>query len=432
MKRIATVVIALLSLFVLISAKRRAATAPAGTPQTLELRAERSFAITEKRILEHFTLQRTLDTITEGSSVSSEQLFRQWWSTQAAPQCSELVNGSERLCPTTESKLATESFRPEDFVPIGITNRFDQANATQCGQYRLIYASRNVTSFETFHVIFEAEMPNPNPELGILGCRPVAQFWADLSNVDAADARRAHLEKFFYKGLDGLPPAMHADHFHRNQAGVRTLQLTVPANFPHFFQFRLVTEDGKLVMKPDVLEDTVLGKLIDPAVHPDERGQRFRRFFIENLKTLTARDANLYHIKWPKEFQIVDVKPKTEQIYALNVAWFFARRTPKGQAFEAEVAAELQRLGSTITPTQVVDRAETRNCVGCHFGGPGLEVGEDVTFPPALDSMSHVSEQGATATDYTMSPALKNVFLPHRMRILRDFLLEGKAPVHSN
>jgi hypothetical protein len=423
-----------LSLLLLVAAKRRSAAAPGGgaPPKTLELRAERSFAITEKRILDHFTFLRTLDAITEGGAVTSEQLFRQWWSTQGEPQCREPVNGSERLCPTSEARLATEPFRPEDFIPIGMTNRFDQANAAQCGQYRLIYANRNLTSSEVFHVIFEAEMPNPRPELGLLGCRPVAQFWADLSHVDAADARRAQLETFFYEGIDGFPPAIHADHLHRNQAGIRTLQLTMPRNFPHFYQFRLVREDGKLVMKPDVLEDTVLAKLIDPVAYPDERGKRFRQFFLGNLKTLTARDANLYHIKWPKEFQIADVKPKNEQIYPLNVAWFSARQTPDGKAFEAEIAAELQRLGSTITPTQLVDRAETRNCVGCHFGGPGLEVGEGVEFPPALDALSHVSEQNATATDYVLSPAMKDVFIPHRMKILTEFLLTGKPPVHSN
>jgi len=430
MKRIASVVIALLALLILVSAEPRAVAA--NPPDNLELRAERSFAITEKRILEHFTFQRTLDTITKDSGVTSEELFRQWWSTQAEPQCGELVNGSERLCPTTESKLATEPFVPEDFVPIGITNRFDQANANACGQYRIVYANRQVTSFEQFHVIFEAEMPNPTPELGILGCRPVAQFWAGLSAIDAPDARRAHLEKFFYKGIDGLPPAVHADHFHRNQAGIRTLQLTMPRNFPQFYQFRIVREDGKLLVKPDALEDTILAKLIDPVVNPGERGQRFRQWFLENLGTLTTRDANLYHIKWPKEFQIADVKPKGEQIYALNVAFFFLRRTPEGQAYTQQIADELQRLGSTITPTQVVDRAETRNCVGCHFGGPGLPVGEGVVFPPAMDNMSHVSEQGATATDYVLSPALKNVFLPHRMKILKDFLLHGTPPVHSN
>ncbi|HYR29863.1 MAG TPA: hypothetical protein VEU30_15440 [Thermoanaerobaculia bacterium] len=431
MRRIATVVIGLLALLVLVAAKRHAVASPANTPQDLALRAERSFAITEKRILEHFTFERTLDTITEGSGVTSEQLFRQWWSTQAEPQCGELVNGSERLCPTTESKLATGPFLPEDFVPIGITNRFDQANATQCGQYRLIYANRNVTSREAFHIIFEAEMPNPKPELGILGCRPVAQFWADLSGVEASDARRAHLEKFFYKGIDGLPPAMHADHFHRNQAGIRALQLTLPRNFPHFYQFRLVREDGVLTVKPDVLEDTVLAKLIDPVARPDERGQRFRQWFLENLKTLTPRDANLYHIKWPKEFQIADVKPKNEQIYALNVAFYFVRQTPEGQAYAQQIADELQRLGSTLTPTQVIDRAETRNCVGCHFGPIPLPVGEGVEFPPALDLMSHISEQNDTATDYVLSPAVK-AFVPHRMQILKDFLLHGKAPVHSN
>ena len=41
-------------------------------------------------------------------------------------------------------------------------------------------------------------------------------------------------------------------------------------------------------------------------------------------------------------------------------------------------------------------------------------------------------ERGGTATKFAISPAMKNVFIPHRMKILKDFLLSGKAPVHSN
>jgi hypothetical protein len=422
MKRIAPVVIAILSLFVLVSAKRRSVSVPA-VPQ-LNLVADRSFAVTDQSILQPFTFLRVLDRITDGSGVTSEALFRQWWSLQTEPQCHELLNGQRRRCPTDEGKLATAPFRPDDFVPTAILNRFDQASATQCGQYRIIFANRQLTSEEAFHIIFEAEMPNPRPELGLAACKPVAQFWADLSKVDSAGERRARMERFFFEGIDGFPPAIDADHYHQNQAGIRTLQFTLPHGFPSFYQFRLVRENGALVMKTDVLENLALFNLIDGS-NQDERAVRFRKAFLENLPNLIVRDVNLYFVKFPSEFLIPDAAPsKGEFLFPLNVGFFKSLQTPEGKAYEAEILAELERLGSTLTPQQVVVRAETQNCIGCHF--LGTPVGEGVEFPAANDNSQHVMDNG------TLSPAMRNVFIPHRMKILKDFLISGKAPVHSN
>ncbi len=424
MKRIITAVIAILSLVVLVSAKRRAVAPPA--PVDLKLDASRSFAITDKAILDPFTFRRVLDAITAGSDVTSEAFFRQWWNTQNEPQCKD----SGRFCPNTEGRLATEPFRPEDFIPIGIINRFDQADATQCGQYRLIYANRMVTSREAFHIIFEAEMPNPRAELGLAACRPIAQFWADLSKLESPDERRSRIERFFFDGIDGFPPAVHVDHYHRNQAGIRTLQLTLPQNFSFFYQFRVVQENGQPVVKTDTLENTAHNSLID-ATNQDERAKRFRKMFVDNLDTLTIRDHNLFFIDIPSEYWIPDGRPANkEYVSALNVGFHRSLSSPEGQAFSAEIEAELKRLGSTITPVDAVARAESQNCFGCHFGRVPIGNGEE--FAGTLDQLQHVSEDNATATNFVISPGMRDVFIPHRMQILKDFLISGKAPVHSN
>lgn len=421
--------LSLLVLLSLVSAKRRSV--GGGHSPDVELIADRSFAITDKAILEAFSFQRVLEQITEGSGVTPEAFFRQWWNTQNAPQCNELVNGFPRRCPTPAGKLATEPFLPEDFFPIGITNRFDQANATQCGQYRVLFANRQVTSEETFHVIFEAELPNPRPERGLEGCRPVAQFWADLSRIESPQGRRERLERFFFDGIEGFAPAIHADHFHRNQSGVRSVQLGQPDFFPGFFQWRVVRENGTLLMKPDILENVPAKAMLD-ANNVDETSKRFRQIFLENVKNLAVKDANPYHMRIPNEFLVPDQRASsTDREFALNTVYFRARQTPAGQAYDAELAAELQRIGSTLTPFDVVVRAETQTCIGCHF--MGTPVGENVTFPSAHENSQHVTEDGAERADkFPISPAMRDVFVPHRMKILKDFLLTGKAPVHSN
>lgn len=430
MKRILGItLLATLSLLVLVSAKRRAiGNLPA---PNLELIADRSMVVTEKAILEAFSFQRVLDQITEGSGVTSEALFRQWWNTQNAPQCNELVNGFPRRCPTPAGKLATDPFIPDDFFPIGIANRFDQANATQCGQYRVLFANRQVTSQETFHVIFEAELPNPRPELGVEGCRPVAQFWADLSKIESPQGRRERLERFFFDGVEGFAPAIHADHFHRNQSGIRSVQLVMPDFFPGFFQWRVARENGTLVMKPDVLENAPSVGMID-ANKIDEKSVRFRQAFLASVKNLAIRDANRYFINIPGEFLVPDQRASSEdRQFAMNVVYFQAAKTPAGQAFEQEIKAELQKAGSTLTPFDTIVRAETLTCIGCHF--LGTPVGEGVEFPAAIENSQHVTEDGMERADkFAISPAMRDMFVPHRMQILKDFLVSGKAPVHSN
>jgi hypothetical protein len=432
MKRLAPALLALLVLLTLVSAKRRAV-GVRPVPQ-LDLIADRSLVVTEKVILEPFTLRRVLDRITEGTGVTSEAFYRQWWSTQLAPACNELLNGLPRRCPTSAGKLATSPFLPEDFFPIGITNRFDQANATQCGQYRLMFANRQVALEEVFHVIFEAELPNPRPELGVEGCRPVAQFWADLSKIDSLEERRQRLERFFFDGIEGFAPAIHADHYHRNQSGIRSLQFvaTPPDDFfPGFFQWRIVRENGTPRMKADVLENAPDVTLIN-ANNLDDRAVRFRQALLGSVKNLAIRDANRYFLRIPKEFLVQDQRAvRTDRDFALNARYFEARKTPAGQAYDQEMAAELQRIGSTLTPFEIVVRAETLTCIGCHFSG--TPVGEGVVFPGANDNEQHVTEDGTErAAKFTISPAMRDMFVPHRMKILKDFLLHGKAPIHSN
>ena len=63
----------------------------------------------------------------------------------------------------------------DKFFATAFVNRMDlaPANGAHCGQQRMIFA--NNSQGRTF-MILEAQIPNPSPELGIDGCRPLAQF----------------------------------------------------------------------------------------------------------------------------------------------------------------------------------------------------------------------------------------------------------------
>jgi mono/diheme cytochrome c family protein len=441
------VVAVVLIVALLGGAKRRAV----GTgPNVPSLNLQRSFAISDKAILAGFTFDRVLSQLVARSGVSgmtAESLYRQRWDTQnpgpgrdaSMPHCDdELTNGKPshngfpRRCPTMEGVLVNEAYRPEDFFAIAITNRFDLADAagTTCGQYRIVFAHRNEPPLQPLHIIFEGALANPNPAAGLASCRPVAQFWADLSAIDSMDERRVRLERFFFDGIPGFAPVVDPAHYRHAPAGIRTLQSR--GDSQRFYQFRVVTERGRLFMKPDVLENLPFDRLFDASL-AGERGERFRAEFLKHVSTLATRDVNLYHMAIPAEFLMVESDPDVgndEPAFIYSIPFTRGLNSSAGLAFREAINAELRKSGSALPAAKVIMRAETQNCVGCHsIRG---DVGEGVTFPPGLGDNQQVSEVQVAAGRFAISRAMEDVFIPHRMQILRDFLLTGKAPVHSN
>lgn len=206
----------------------------------LTIDVRKSLAITDRAILAPFSLQRVMDQIvsTSGVSITGEELFRQWWDTQnkapglgLGPHCDDQVtshgpsfNGYPWECPRREGNVASDSgfFNPldptEGFVPIGLFNRFDLAplDGSNCGEYRIAFGrnSGNQSPQNRALMIFEAVMPNPNPSSGLEGCRPIIEFWADLSMpTKSVFQRRNELEDFYFNGISGFPAVVHYSHY---------------------------------------------------------------------------------------------------------------------------------------------------------------------------------------------------------------------------
>lgn len=457
MKTVRLVALAAAVAFALVAARRRAVVPPAG----LVLSATRSFVITDKAILDGFGFERLMNALVErsGTPTTALGLYQQWFDTQNpkpglavadAPHCDDFLidgkptfNGFPRRCPTPEGPLAkTNPFASGDYFPIGITNRFDQtpADGSNCGEYRVIYARKASTSAEMLHIIFEGVLPNPDPQRSLSACKPAAQFWADLSRVDSLVDRRAAIEGFFFDGLPGFEPVIHPDHYGKDGGRVRTSQ--GGGNSLRFYQFELATDckggSCRLLMTPAGLENFTNGILFD-GNNTSDRARRFRDAFVGQAASLAVRDVNLYSMSIPREFLMHESDPGTSPpAFIYDGPFTRGTSTPDGKDFSDRIAAELSRAGSTLTPLQVINRAETLGCVGCH--GLSGSVGEGVNFPSSIDNANHISDlaksmtdgEGGPATRFGVSAAVRDVFVPHRMEILRDFLLSGKAPVHSN
>lgn len=97
----------------------------------------------------------------------------------------------------------------------------------------------------------------------------------------------------------------------------------------------------------------------------------------------------------------------------------------QASAFRDAIQARLAQAGSPLSVNDVVQRAQTQTCAGCHAISDFAPLGGGLAWPPALGFV-HVSErfteQGPAGPRFEISPALREVFLPRRLAILSDFV----------
>jgi hypothetical protein len=443
-----------LVLVTLSGAKRRAIDV---TPPR-ELTIERSFAVTDKSILAAFPLDRVLATLVANSvtpDLTPERFFRQMFDTQnpgpgldaSMPHCDDELlgglpaqNGFRRRCPTAESFYATQPYNPSEFEPVGLINRFDMADAggATCGQYRIIFERKNVE--QLVNIIFEGGLRNPHPEQGLAACRDVAQFWAGLSSVDSIAERRARLEEFFLKGIPGFPPVVHPDHYRDAPNGIRTMHWPI-VDPVRFYQFRVVNgcEGGacRLFARPDGLENMPSSRFLD-ATDTSDRATRFRAHFLEQIPNLVKPDVNAFFMTTPDEFLVAENESGDGIPHAtMSNGFSRANRTPQGIAFWNQVQKKIHDAGSNLWAEDVMIRATSTNCGGCHVAFETAVLGDGLFFPRSTPLFQQVSrtvfEKGdeGPASRFAISPAMREVFIPNRMRILTEFLKSGKAPERS-
>jgi len=455
---IASALFSLAAFFALAAGRHRAANPPvAGPPEPIvSLDLRRSMVVTDVALLEGFTFQRFLDQIVARSGVqglTSAQLYRQWFDTQnpkpgladpAGPHCDDFLtngsfsfNGFPRRCPTSEGLLAATPFTAGEFFPIALVNRFDAtpADGSNCGQYRIIFAKHMAPGLR-LHIILEPVLRNPNPAAGLAGCRPIAQFWADLTKIDSIAERRARLERFYFDGIAGVAPVIDPDHFGVTGGGIRTTQISMVGAAPRMYQFHVTKDCGNgndctLRMTPDVLPNMVFGDLFD-ATNNSAQATALRNLFVAQVPNLAVRDANEFFMEIPRDYLMAESDPY-DSPKEFEYVTPFNRTKVIAPAFKNSIQAKLTSIGSALTPEQIVRRAETQSCVGCHFFGG--DVGEGVSFPKSIDGIQHVTEDtlepGEGGQRYLISAGMRDGFIPHRMQILIDYLNTGKAPVRS-
>jgi len=83
--------------------------------------------------------------------------------------------------------------------------------------------------------------------------------------------------------------------------------------------------------------------------------------------------------------------------------------------FRAQIAAQI--TNPNLTVQNILDRATTQTCAGCHqlSAGSHAQLGDGVVWPSSLGFVQ-INEQSL------LSPALVNSFLPRRSQVLSSFL----------
>jgi hypothetical protein len=105
--------------------------------------------------------------------------------------------------------------------------------------------------------------------------------------------------------------------------------------------------------------------------------------------------------------------------------YFTSLMPPVPTPFRSAIQAELIELDSKLTPDEIVLRAETQSCAGCHQLLNNVPIGGGFVWPPSL-GFTHVTERAVEVAGnqerFKISPALTDVFLPQRQQIMEDFL----------
>jgi hypothetical protein len=388
--------------------------------------------------LANFTFEAVMEQITKtgkvkggGSKAAALALYQQLVSTLGAPTCTGDINGFPVDCPSESQISTTNPFTGTDgndkMIPVALSNRFDLApnDGANCGEYRIVFAINpaNIEFASRFLMIFEATMPNPNPSEKLKGCLPVAQFWDSLSDPTITEAEFASkLQSFYFDGLpvgDGgvpFPPVIQAANYgigfptNTNTGQIRLNMLSDQGNW-ELRQFELLQDcpdggDCTLTASNTFVANNPFADLFAP-----DGGTltTFQQEFLSQVPTLAAATIPVIAMTTP------DIDNGGESDESGLQLQDYLTAAAGNTALTTAIQGALDKLDSGLTPNNILNRATTQSCAGCHELSPGTNLGGGLTWPDS-NGFVQVEETGQ------QSPALVQSFLPFRSSVLTKFI----------
>ncbi len=431
---------------------------PRTKPKTFPLDERKSIFVTDVEILKLFTFDELMERLASASGshkLTKERLFQQWWDTAnpkatfnlpfGGPNCdSGLLNTFLYACPREEGQQVTVNpfgpATPVTYTAIALSNRFDlttppEKGGMDCGEYRIVFErnSAQTNPLDRLLIIFEAVLPNPHPlPHSLKGCRAIQDLWEDLSAPGLSVATRAQrLHDFYFKGIpsDGVRPVILARHFGSatpNAAGqIRTNQFMNSS--PHgpwlLRQFHVVNGSQGMKIIPVPVATNPPASLFDETVN-QPLGASFRTDFLNQVATLSNADINSIGMSTASQYddgESIEGGPGVPPT-AMDYKAAFANSPNFKNGIQTKIAS-----GSRLTPDDIVARAQTQSCAGCHHLSVNANLGGGLVWPATL-GFTHeqlappLDTTGPDGPRYQISDALKNTFLPFRRHVIETFL----------
>ncbi|MEO7109709.1 MAG: hypothetical protein ABI183_04640, partial [Polyangiaceae bacterium] len=345
----------------------------------------------------------------------------------------DTLNGFPIDCPRQEGTLATTNpfvAGPDHYSPIGVVNRFDLApsDGANCGQYRIAFGKDSGLTNDKDRnlVIFEAVLPNPDPSRGIDACAPIARFWDRLSDVGDGGASIAGLlDTFYFTGLPGFEPVVAADHYGAKGGSdtgqIRANQFMEDVSYLggaplhqgwELREYRLqhMPNSKNLVIRLDSVKNNPSPSLIGGT---DQLSLQFQEAFLEQVPSLSASSPNLIAMTTALQF---NAGQSREQTFTDQ----YEHANPSA-AFLNQIQASIPPAAGLTAP-DILARADTQSCQGCHVGEGGKNLGGGVTWPANDNGFVQITESSR------LSSALTGTFLPFRKQVLESFLTAECLP----
>jgi len=427
----------------------------------IEIAADgRALVVTDPEVLARFSLERVVTQIVDRSNkaVSPEELVRRLFDAQndAAnavfadnAHCDDVASGASQNglavdCPRAEGALASSEglFQPDHpdfFAPVAIVNRFDltPSEGATCGEYRIVYAkwSGRTNPNDRVFLIFEAKILNLTGFDTILDCRPMAEAWAALADEPDVEAVADRLDTMFFTGIAGFGPIVQPQHYGiidpgNDSYGGSRGQIRVSQRMQEPWEMReyLLRDDPSpnrlpLRFEPVPVKNNPIPELFDPALQT-QLAKNFRNEFVsQNVPLLGGMDPRGSRMRVARAFNAGESAVSGDASVDYASIAFSSPQTP----FQGDILIRIAELGldaacppgDPLTPESIVRRATTQTCAGCHapqrFLGPERSLGCGEVFPATLGEV-HIDEWG------TLSPALKDVFLPQRAKVMSLYL----------
>jgi hypothetical protein len=145
----------------------------------------------------------------------------------------------------------------------------------------------------------------------------------------------------------------------------------------------------------------------------------FQSEFIQQVPSLAASSIPLISMSTPNVDNAGESDEQdTSNDYAFQAGLEPGSSEPENKALSKAIQTELTKLQSSLTPQDILNRATTQACAGCHqvstFGQPSA-LGGGLTWP-ASNGFTQIDENGNEST------ALTKFFLPFRETVLTNFI----------